>query len=77
MQEFKLSDTEFIALCDLLKTTGLCDNGGHAKAVIADGQVKVDGEVDLRKRGKIRPGQVVEFNGESIKVCKFIHISSN
>jgi len=69
MKEFKLNDTEFIALCDLLKTTGLCENGGHAKAMIGEGLVKVDGEVDLRKRGKIKPGQVVEFNGESIKVC--------
>jgi len=66
METFNLEKHEYIALNDLLKVEGLCENGGMAKAVIADGLVKVDGEVELRKRCKIRSGQVVEFSGSSI-----------
>lgn len=66
--EFKLEDGDYITLCDLLKTLGLCETGGHAKLVIADGEVKVDDAVELRKRAKIRVGQVVEFDGNQIKV---------
>ncbi|MDH5408915.1 MAG: RNA-binding S4 domain-containing protein [Gammaproteobacteria bacterium] len=66
--EFKLESGEFIELNNLLKVTGLCDSGGMAKMVIADGAVLVDNEVETRKRCKIRVGQVVEFNGESVSV---------
>ena len=56
---------EFIALCDLLKTTGIADSGGQGKAFVAEGIVRVDGEIELRKTAKIRKGQVVEcFNYE-------------
>lgn len=68
--EFQLEGKEFIELCQLLKRVGLCENGGHAKAVISDGLVQVDGEVDLRKRLKVRAGQVVNFEGESIHVIE-------
>jgi ribosome-associated protein len=50
---------EFIALCDLLKTTGIANSGGQGKAMVADGHVTVDGEIELRKTAKIRKGQVV------------------
>ena len=68
MEQFKLANNEFIPLCDLLKRTGLCETGGHAKAVISDGEVKVDGEVELRKRCKIRLGQVIEYNGQKVEI---------
>ena len=56
---------EFIALCDLLKTTGIANSGGQGKAFVADGIVTVDGEIELRKTAKIRKGQVVEcFNNQ-------------
>jgi len=70
MQELKLDTREFIPLCDLLKTVGLCQTGGHAKQVIADGQVMVDGKVELRKRCKIKQHQVVEFAGQKVKIVK-------
>ena len=66
MQEFALEGHEYIALNDLLKLEGLCDSGGMAKAVIAEGKVTVDGKVELRKRCKIRSEQVVEFSGSKI-----------
>jgi len=68
MKEFALRGHEYIALNDLLKLEGLCDSGGMAKSVIADGLVTVDGEVELRKRCKIRSGQVVEFAGSKIVI---------
>ena len=68
METFDLEGHEFIALNDLLKVTGHCSSGGIAKAVIGDGLVKVDGQVELRKRCKIRGGQVVEFSGARIRV---------
>lgn len=69
MEELKLATgVEFIPLCDLLKAVGLCQTGGHAKLVISDGLVLVDGEVELRKRCKIRPGQIVEFESQSVLV---------
>ena len=50
---------EFIELNQLLKLNGLCDSGGAGKMLVASGAVTVDGEVELRKTCKIRPGQVV------------------
>ncbi|VAW58750.1 Uncharacterized protein YbcJ [hydrothermal vent metagenome] len=69
VQEFELNGRDYIELNNLLKVTGLCDSGGMAKVLIADGQVKVDGQVELRKRCKIHTGQQVEFNAAQIRVC--------
>ena len=68
MNEFSLKGHDTIALNDLLKITGLCGSGGAAKAVIAEGKVKVDGQIELRKTCKIRSGQMVEFARERITV---------
>ena len=68
MQEFALDDREWIELKNLLKLVSLCETGGEAKQVISEGLVKVDGEVELRKRCKIRKGQVVEYGGERIEI---------
>jgi len=68
MIEFELDGHEFIELNNLLKVVGLTHSGGLAKLLIADGMVMVDGQVELRKRCKIRHGQIVEFEGEQIKV---------
>jgi ribosome-associated protein len=51
-----------------MKLTGMCHSGGTAKMKIAEGNVSVDGQVELRKRCKIRPGQVVEYEGQQITV---------
>ena len=66
MEEFNLGNNEFIELNNLLKVMGLCDSGGIAKTVIADGRVRVNGNVELRKRCKVRKGQLVEFEGHKI-----------
>ena len=59
---------EFIPLNDLLKLLGLAPSGGAAKALIAEGVVTVDGEIETRIRRKLRPGQVVRFADEEIRV---------
>jgi len=68
MIEFDLSGHEYIALHSLLKVTGICESGGVAKLLISDGLVTVDGDVELRKRCKIRGGQIIELHGEQIAV---------
>lgn len=59
---------DYIELNQLLKLAGVCDSGGQGKQLVADGLVKVDGQVELRKTNKIRAGQVVECEGHRIEV---------
>jgi ribosome-associated protein len=59
---------EYIALCNLLKICGVTDTGGIAKRMVSDGDVEVDGHVELRKTCKIRAGQQVTGNGFIIDV---------
>ncbi|MEQ1601488.1 MAG: RNA-binding S4 domain-containing protein [Methylophilaceae bacterium] len=61
-------DREYIELNNLLKLTGLADSGGRGKVMVAEGLVKVDGEIESRKTAKIRVGQVVECEGSRISV---------
>ena len=67
MIEFKL-EGEFIPLIQLLKATNLVQTGGEAQIVVTEGKVKYNGEVDLRKRLKVKVGDVVEFDGKKIRV---------
>ena len=60
---------EFIPLDALLKATGTAPSGGMAKAMVSAGQVQVDGQTELRKTCKIRPGQVVSLIGVRITVA--------
>jgi ribosome-associated protein len=66
--EFLIRD-EYIELCSLLKVANLVMSGGEGKEVVAQGMVTVDGQLELRKRCKIRAGQVVEFEGHTIEVA--------
>ena len=65
--EFDL-DGDYVELKQLLKLADLVTSGGEAKQMISDGQVTVDGVVELRKACKIRAGQVVVFAGSEIRV---------
>ena len=64
---FSLKD-EYIELCKLLKVANLVMSGGEGKEVVAQGLVTVDGQLETRKRCKIRSGQTVEFEGHIITV---------
>ena len=65
---FELQGHDYIELHHLLKITGLCHSGAMAKHVIADGLVRVDNQVELRKRCKVRHGQVVRYDDQEILV---------
>lgn len=65
---FSLEGRPYVELNNLLKLLTWCSSGGEAKTFIADGQVKVDGVVELRKRCKICEGQKVEFAGQVVVV---------
>ena len=57
--------TEFIKLQDALKYANLVYSGGEAKALIQEGEVKVNGEVCTMRGKKLRPGDRFEFMGQS------------
>jgi len=59
---------EHIALDALLKATGLAPSGGYARQLIVNGEVRVDGEVELRKTAKIRAGRVVQLGDAAVRV---------
>lgn len=65
--EFKI-DEEFIELIKLLKATQIAQTGGHAKMLVADGLVYVNGILEERKRAKIRKGFTVEIENVEIKI---------
>ena len=60
--------TEFIKLDQLLKWANFVAVGTEAKMFIINGEIKVNGEVEVRKDKKIYSGDIVEFNGEKITV---------
>lgn len=55
--------TEFIKLQDLMKFADMVSSGGEAKVLIQEGEVSVNGEVCLQRGRKIRPGDIVSFQG--------------
>ncbi len=63
---------EPIELYKILKFQGLAGSGGEAKAAVAAGNVRVNGEVELQKRKQIISGDTIEFNDDRI----FIKLSS-
>lgn len=67
MIQFKL-EGDFIPMIALLKATALVQSGGEAQTVVEDGLVKYNGQVDRRKRLKVKVGDVVDFMGKKIQV---------
>ena len=59
---------EFIKLGQALKAAGLSESGVDAKFAIQDGEVKVNGQVETQRGKKLVAGDVVEFDGETIKI---------
>jgi len=71
MTEIKIRETdEFIKLGQLMKKANWVSSGVEAKIYIQDGEVTVNGEVDTRRGRKLFDGDVVEYNGETVKVVK-------
>lgn len=67
METVKIN-TEFIKLEQLLKWAGIVDSGADAKALIIEGNVKLNGTVEIQRGKKVRPGDIVELGGNVIKV---------
>ena len=65
--EFELNG-EFVELNQLLKLAGICDSGGAGKMMVANGEVSVDGQLELRKTCKVRAGSVVTLGDVKISV---------
>ena len=61
-------NTEYIKLEQLLKWAGMVDSGADAKTAITAGEVKVNGDKELRRGKKVRTGDIVELNGTVLKV---------
>ncbi|QWT22590.1 RNA-binding S4 domain-containing protein [Bacillus sp. NP157] len=66
-QTFHL-EGDYVELNQLLKLAGIAASGGEGKHLVADGLVTVDGAIELRKTCKIRAGQVVAIDDETIHV---------
>ncbi len=62
------ADDEFIELIKLLKIKDIAQTGGHAKMIIENGEVTLNGEQEFRKRKKLRPGDVVGVEGMLIEI---------
>jgi ribosome-associated protein len=58
----------YIELYKILKLENMVESGGEAKFLISQGKVQVNGEVETRKRRKTVPGDIVEFNGEKVRI---------
>jgi len=64
----KHAGQQTIHLDQFLKAQGLVDTGGQAKVVIQGGQVKVNGEVDTRRRRQLRAGDNVQLGDQQLPV---------
>ena len=63
-------EDEFIKLGQALKKASLVESGVDAKMVIQDGQVTVNGQVEVQRGKKLHDGDVVIYNGETIQIVK-------
>jgi len=68
---FKLEEkSEFIELIKLLKVTNICSSGGEAKHMVDMGEVKLNGQVESRKRAKLRAGDKIEIFDKIVEIKK-------
>ena len=67
MEILRLRD-DFIKLGQALKAAGLVESGVDAKFVVQDGLVKVNGQIETQRGKKLVAGDVVEYDGQTIKI---------
>jgi ribosome-associated protein len=68
MKEFDLAGHEFIELNKLMKLMRMVESGGEANARIDSGEVTVNGNIETRKRNKLRPGDIIVFQSITVKI---------
>jgi ribosome-associated protein len=69
MNQIKLRE-DYIKLGQALKAAGLVDSGVVAKLEILDGKVKVNGQVEIQRGKKIYDGDLIDYQGEQVKIVK-------
>ena len=69
MEQIFLRD-DYIKLGQALKLAGLVGSGVEAKVVIVDCLVKVNGEVEIQRGKKIHEGDIIEYKGVQVQVCR-------
>ena len=67
MREFHLK-SEYIELIKLLKLLRIAETGGHAKMMVEEGDVYLNGVQEFRKRAKLHSGDIIEILGEKIHI---------
>ena len=67
MQTFTL-EGDYIQLIQLLKVMNWVEHGAMAQWVVEEGLVKYNGQVDYRKRLKVKVGDLIEFDGNKVKI---------
>ncbi len=65
---FNLNGAEYIELIKLLKLLRLAESGGHARIMIEEGEVTLNGNVEFRKRAKLRIGDLIQTQGKEIRI---------
>ena len=65
---YNLKGAEFIELIKLLKLIRIAQSGGQAKLMVEDGEVKLNGQPESRKRAKLRAGDEIEVLGRIIRI---------
>ncbi|NLK99089.1 MAG: RNA-binding S4 domain-containing protein [Clostridiales bacterium] len=69
MVQIKLRE-EYIKLGQAIKAAGLVASGADAKSEILEGNVKVNGQVETQRGKKLHDGDIVEYDGQQIKIIK-------
>ena len=64
------NNDEFIRLGQAFKKAGIVGSGSDAKAVILNGEVKVNGSTEERRGKKLYPGDTISFNGEVFQITE-------
>jgi ribosome-associated protein len=67
MKEIKIN-TDIIKLDAFLKWSGIASMGSEAKFYIQEGQIKLNGNVEMQRGKKLTKGDIIEFKGESYKI---------
>lgn len=69
MIEIKLRE-EYIKLGQALKAAGLVGSGADAKSEIQENKVKVNGQKESQRGKKLHEGDIIEYDGQQIKIVK-------
>lgn len=67
METFKITG-EYIQLLQLIKVKRWMNTGGEGKYLVDEGLIKLNGNVESRYRAKLKAGDVIEYDGQKIKI---------